>query len=76
VLNEAPSEDERARGAPGEDGAARDLATGVVLHTTLGDIHLKLYPRECPKTVENFLVTFILSVSIILLMMIMLSSII
>ncbi|CAL9190758.1 unnamed protein product, partial [Musa hybrid cultivar] len=26
----------------------------VVLHTSLGDIHLRLYPEECPKTVENF----------------------
>ncbi|KAK3041246.1 hypothetical protein RJ639_001529 [Escallonia herrerae] len=25
-----------------------------ILHTTLGDIHMKLYPEECPKTVENF----------------------
>lgn len=27
-----------------------------ILHTTLGDIHLKLYPEECPRTVENFTV--------------------
>eukprot|EP01029_Cantina_marsupialis_P025881 TRINITY_DN686_c0_g1_i1.p1 TRINITY_DN686_c0_g1~~TRINITY_DN686_c0_g1_i1.p1 ORF type:complete len:765 (-),score=221.78 TRINITY_DN686_c0_g1_i1:124-2334(-) len=26
----------------------------AVIHTTLGDIHLKLFPEECPKTVENF----------------------
>ncbi|CAI7798199.1 unnamed protein product, partial [Closterium sp. NIES-54] len=25
-----------------------------VMHTTMGDIHLKLYPEECPRTVENF----------------------
>ena len=25
-----------------------------VLHTSMGDIHLRLYPEECPKTVENF----------------------
>lgn len=24
------------------------------MHTTMGDIHMKLYPEECPKTVENF----------------------
>ena len=24
------------------------------MHTTLGDIHLRLYPKECPKMVENF----------------------
>ena len=25
-----------------------------VFHTSMGDIHFKLYPEECPKTVENF----------------------
>lgn len=25
-----------------------------ILHTTMGDIHMRLYPEECPKTVENF----------------------
>ena len=24
------------------------------MHTTMGDIHMKLYPEECPKSVENF----------------------
>jgi peptidylprolyl isomerase domain and WD repeat-containing protein 1 len=24
------------------------------LHTTVGDIHIKLFPDECPKTLENF----------------------
>ncbi|KAL5974606.1 cytochrome P450 monooxygenase 71 [Asimina triloba] len=26
----------------------------TILHTTMGDIHMRLYPEECPKTVENF----------------------
>lgn len=26
----------------------------VILFTSKGDIHLKLYPEHCPKTVENF----------------------
>ena len=26
------------------------------MHTTIGDMHLDLFPRECPKTVENFCV--------------------
>ena len=29
-------------------------SSGQTLHTTLGDIYIKLYPDECPKTVENF----------------------
>lgn len=30
--------------------------TGAVLHTSLGDIHLRLYPSAAPQTVENFVV--------------------
>ena len=26
----------------------------AVLHTTMGDIHFKLFGLECPRTVENF----------------------
>lgn len=28
----------------------------ATIHTTLGDIHMKLFATECPKTVENFCV--------------------
>ena len=28
----------------------------ATIHTSLGDIALKLFPKECPKTVENFCV--------------------
>jgi peptidylprolyl isomerase domain and WD repeat-containing protein 1 len=28
---------------------------GVTLHTSLGDIHLQLFPKQAPRTVENFL---------------------
>lgn len=41
----------------------QSLATGIqklynsaTLHTSRGDIHLKLFATECPKTVENFCV--------------------
>ena len=30
------------------------LPRGAILHTTKGDITLKLFPDECPRTVENF----------------------
>merc|ERR1711900_29452 len=30
------------------------LGRQATLHTTMGDIVIKLYPKECPKTVENF----------------------
>lgn len=28
----------------------------MILHTSMGDIHIKLFPHETPKTVENFTV--------------------
>ncbi|KAK2798826.1 hypothetical protein FQN50_008687 [Emmonsiellopsis sp. PD_5] len=42
-----------------EDAAAAaakpaEIGTSAVLHTTLGDIHLRLFPSAAPKTVENF----------------------
>lgn len=30
------------------------LPKEVILRTTLGDIHIKLFSVECPRTVENF----------------------
>lgn len=32
----------------------KQLASAVVMHTTLGDIHLRLFPEAAPKAVENF----------------------
>lgn len=32
------------------------IYANAVLHTTMGDIHMKLFGKECPKTVENFCV--------------------
>ncbi|EEH35020.1 peptidylprolyl isomerase domain and WD repeat-containing protein [Paracoccidioides lutzii Pb01] len=53
VLNEKPvgtREDTSAVAAvkPAEAG------TSAILHTTLGDIHLRLFPSAAPKTVVNF----------------------
>jgi len=36
-------------------GAQRIYETAII-HTTVGDIHLQLFAKECPKTVENFCV--------------------
>lgn len=30
------------------------LAKQAVIETSLGEIHVKLFPNDCPKTVENF----------------------
>eukprot|EP01112_Ceratiomyxa_fruticulosa_P022938 TRINITY_DN8567_c0_g1_i1.p1 TRINITY_DN8567_c0_g1~~TRINITY_DN8567_c0_g1_i1.p1 ORF type:complete len:482 (+),score=91.09 TRINITY_DN8567_c0_g1_i1:2-1447(+) len=54
VFNEKPKKEETAS-AFGHQGSSR-LGKAAILHTTKGDIHIKLFPDECPKTVENFTV--------------------
>lgn len=51
VLNEVPTEEERqAISRPVE----KKLPSEVVLRTSKGDITIKLFGHECPRTVENF----------------------
>ncbi|XP_066912739.1 peptidylprolyl isomerase domain and WD repeat-containing protein 1-like [Clytia hemisphaerica] len=52
VFNEKPSREEIV--AATQEASAKVLAEKVIMHTSLGDIHFKLFPKECPKTVENF----------------------
>lgn len=52
VFNEAPSKEERLVAA--DAGGTQVLGRSAVIHTSLGDVHVKLYPDECPRTVENF----------------------
>ncbi|KAK7402665.1 Peptidyl-prolyl cis-trans isomerase cyp15 [Neonectria punicea] len=33
---------------------AAETGTGAVIHTSYGDIHIRLFPDAAPKTVENF----------------------
>jgi hypothetical protein len=49
VFNEKPSSDDIV---PADNGAANQGATlprGAIIHTTRGDIVLRLFPDECPK---------------------------
>jgi len=49
ILNERPLEVE------GETlSVSRRLGRSAVIHTSMGDICVKLFPEDCPKTVENF----------------------
>jgi len=50
VFNEKPTEEEQTV----VGNSANSLANNVIMRTTLGDIHLRLFPDKCPKTVENF----------------------
>jgi cyclophilin family peptidyl-prolyl cis-trans isomerase len=40
---------------PGGTNALAQDAPGVVMHTSLGDIQLELYPDRAPETVANFI---------------------
>ena len=35
-------------------GSKKDVVSSVTVHTTMGDVTVKLFPNECPRTVENF----------------------
>jgi peptidylprolyl isomerase domain and WD repeat-containing protein 1 len=52
VQNEKPTQSAGDTGAAAPKAA--ETGTAAVLHTTMGDIHLRLYPSAAPKAVENF----------------------
>ncbi|KZW01557.1 peptidyl-prolyl cis-trans isomerase [Exidia glandulosa HHB12029] len=58
IFNEKPTREEQTIAAiaqPGKTGGPAALAGGAVIHTTFGDIHIKLFPEHAPKAVENFI---------------------
>ncbi|KAI0320530.1 peptidyl-prolyl cis-trans isomerase [Amylostereum chailletii] len=56
IFNERPTRDEQtmAAAAPSGKTLAAPLATSATIHTTEGDIHIRLFPQQAPKAVENF----------------------
>ena len=54
VFNEKPTAEEMLAAQKGED--TKRIGTEAILHTSFGDIYIKLFGDECPKTVENFTV--------------------
>ncbi|XP_025109974.1 LOW QUALITY PROTEIN: peptidylprolyl isomerase domain and WD repeat-containing protein 1-like [Pomacea canaliculata] len=54
IFNEKPSKEEVL--AATQDSAYTRVSDTCIIHTTMGDIHCKLFAKECPKTVENFCV--------------------
>jgi len=55
VFNEKPTREEILAATEVTDTSER-LYPACVIHTTMGDIHCKLFLDKCPKTVENFCV--------------------
>jgi peptidylprolyl isomerase domain and WD repeat-containing protein 1 len=58
VFNERPTRDEQTLALstnPSSHSTSQPrLAKNAVVHTTLGDIHIRLFPDKAPKAVENF----------------------
>ncbi|CAF3597894.1 unnamed protein product [Rotaria sp. Silwood1] len=53
VYNEKPSREEILTAT--EEQALSSLSQSAIIHTTYGDIHIRLFPEYVPKTCENFI---------------------
>ncbi|KAF3131264.1 hypothetical protein TWF594_009867 [Orbilia oligospora] len=52
IYNEKPTT--TAKGSAKIETKAKESGTAAILHTTFGDIHIRLFPEAAPKSVENF----------------------
>ncbi|KAJ3207647.1 AAA ATPase midasin, partial [Entophlyctis luteolus] len=53
IFNEKPSREEQTVAAGGANLKA-SLGSQAIIHTSYGDIHVRLFPEYAPKAVENF----------------------
>ncbi|KAJ3279033.1 Peptidyl-prolyl cis-trans isomerase cyp15 [Borealophlyctis nickersoniae] len=53
IFNEKPSREEQTVAAAATD-LKQSLGSSAIIHTTYGDIHVRLFPEYAPKAVENF----------------------
>ncbi|KAF9450582.1 peptidyl-prolyl cis-trans isomerase [Macrolepiota fuliginosa MF-IS2] len=56
IFNERPTREEQsvATATVGNATGPSPVANSATIHTTLGDIHIRLFPQQAPKAVENF----------------------
>ncbi|KAI0346034.1 peptidyl-prolyl cis-trans isomerase [Trametopsis cervina] len=56
IFNERPTREEQtvASAAPTARTGPSPLANSATIHTDVGDIHMRLFPQQAPKAVENF----------------------
>jgi peptidylprolyl isomerase domain and WD repeat-containing protein 1 len=54
VFNEQPTKEEIL--AVTDSNPVQKIFDNAIIHTTYGDVFMKLFGKECPKTVENFCV--------------------
>ncbi|KAI5309614.1 hypothetical protein KEM55_002823 [Ascosphaera atra] len=55
VQNERPRQADKETTKKSKAAADEPSGNGAILHTSLGDIHVRLFPNAAPKTVENFI---------------------
>ncbi|CAG9770960.1 unnamed protein product [Ceutorhynchus assimilis] len=54
IFNEKPSKEDMMSST--ETPTIQRLYENAIIHTVFGDVHIKLFMKDCPKTVENFCV--------------------
>ena len=55
ILNEPPdAEDRLVLGHASAQHQSNKLGSEAILRTSMGDIHIKLFPQDVPRTTENF----------------------
>ncbi|CAZ83960.1 unnamed protein product [Tuber melanosporum] len=54
ILNEKPAQANQASAGPIATTVKQESGQAAIMHTSLGDIHVRLFPEAAPKTVENF----------------------
>ncbi|KAJ3087037.1 Peptidyl-prolyl cis-trans isomerase cyp15 [Quaeritorhiza haematococci] len=54
IFNEKPSREEQTVATLSQSTLKQSLGTAAILHTSMGDIHIRLFPEYAPKAVENF----------------------
>ena len=54
VLNEKPSLNDQLVAMQSKRGHGKALGSTAIIRTNCGDIHIQLFPENCPRTVENF----------------------
>ncbi|KAJ1554194.1 hypothetical protein HK096_004626, partial [Nowakowskiella sp. JEL0078] len=52
IYNEKPSREEQM--AAMQTNLKQSLGSAAIIRTSVGDIHIRLFPEHAPKTVENF----------------------
>ncbi|KAF8543640.1 hypothetical protein BDD12DRAFT_773629 [Trichophaea hybrida] len=54
VFNEKPLKEGSSSSSKSLERRPGDTGVAAIMHTSMGDIHLRLFPEAAPKTVENF----------------------